>query len=129
MVSLGSVSEREVDDIMLTRYACYLVSVSSDLTCRQPVEDFKCTVYFFIILYFSESIPFLYLCICHMCVFFAIVAVTYIKRQPDACFWFLKRRKFQNRLKNNAKDDATGMIYKPVVCMGIMFRAHFKGLL
>ena len=64
-----------------------------------------------------------------MCVFFAIVAVTYIKRQPDACFWFLKRRKFQNRLKNNAKDDATGMIYKPVVCMGIMFRAHFKGLL
>lgn len=42
----------------------------------------------------------------------------------------LKPRKFQiMEIRNNAKDDATGMIYTPVVCMGIMFRAHFKGLL
>jgi DNA-directed RNA polymerase subunit N (RpoN/RPB10) len=44
MVSLGSGSEREVDDIMLTRYACYLVAIGGDPICRQPVEDFKCTV-------------------------------------------------------------------------------------
>jgi DNA-damage-inducible protein D len=30
MVSLGSGSEREVDDIMLTRYACYLIAQNGD---------------------------------------------------------------------------------------------------
>jgi DNA-damage-inducible protein D len=28
MVRLGSGSEREVDDIMLTRYACYLIAMN-----------------------------------------------------------------------------------------------------
>jgi len=30
MVSLGSGSQREVDDLMLTRYACYLIAQNGD---------------------------------------------------------------------------------------------------
>jgi DNA-damage-inducible protein D len=30
MVSLGSGSEREIEDILLTRYACYLIAQNGD---------------------------------------------------------------------------------------------------
>ena len=33
-------------------------------------------------------------------------------------FGFLKRRKFQKGFKDNAKDDATGVLYIPGVCLG-----------
>ncbi len=36
MVDLGSGSQREVDDIMLTRYACYLVAQNGD-SKKQPI--------------------------------------------------------------------------------------------
>ena len=37
MVSLGSGSEREVDDVLLTRYACYLVAQNGDP--RKPLGE------------------------------------------------------------------------------------------
>ena len=35
MVHLGSGSEREIDDILLTRYACYLIAQNGDLRKEQ----------------------------------------------------------------------------------------------
>lgn len=37
MVGLGSGSEREIDDVMLTRYACYLVSEKDSLLSHGKV--------------------------------------------------------------------------------------------
>ena len=38
MVNLGSGAEREVEDIMLTRYACYLVAQNGDLIRPQALK-------------------------------------------------------------------------------------------
>ena len=39
-------------------------------------------------------------------------------------FGYLKRRTFKTRIKNNAKDDATGVVYIPWVCFGAFLSQH-----
>ncbi len=41
MVDLGSGSQRELDDLMLTRYACYLVERGIRPETLPPAEDVK----------------------------------------------------------------------------------------
>src|ERR1044072_4326215 len=36
MVKIGSAAERKINDLMLTRYACYLVAQNAD-SCKEPV--------------------------------------------------------------------------------------------
>ena len=43
-------------------------------------------------------------------------------------FGFLKRRTFKKDFKNNAKDDATDVVYIPGVCIGLFCPARFLGL-
>lgn len=40
MVDLGAGSQREADDVMLTRYACYLIVQNGDP--RKPTLPYKC---------------------------------------------------------------------------------------
>ena len=39
-------------------------------------------------------------------------------------FGYLERRTFKTRIKNNAKDDATGVVYIPGVCIGAILSLH-----
>ena len=39
-------------------------------------------------------------------------------------FGHLRRRNFQKEIRNNAKDDATGVIYIPLVCVGLSLPMH-----
>ena len=42
MVNLGSGSEREIDDILLTRYACYLIAQNGDPR-KDQISTYRCT--------------------------------------------------------------------------------------
>ena len=39
-------------------------------------------------------------------------------------FGHLRRRNFQKEIRNNAKDDAAGVIYIPLVCVGLSMPMH-----
>jgi DNA-damage-inducible protein D len=39
MVSLGSGSQREIQDVALTRYACYLIDRYGDTTKNEPYSQ------------------------------------------------------------------------------------------
>lgn len=39
MVSIGSGAEKPVDDMMLTRYACYLIAQNGDFRLTDPIEE------------------------------------------------------------------------------------------
>ena len=39
-------------------------------------------------------------------------------------FGHLERRTFKTEIKNNAKDDATGVVYIPGVCIGAILSLH-----
>ena len=68
-----------------------------------------------------------YLCLCRAQNFCR--CATYIKASPDACFWFLKRRKFQNGSKTMQK-TMLRVWYKHSVGVhwGNFVPAHFCGL-
>lgn len=42
MVYLGSGSEREIDDILLTRYGCYLIAQNGD-PCKEQTSTYRST--------------------------------------------------------------------------------------
>ena len=42
MVNLGSGSEREIDDILLTRYGCYLIAQNGD-PCKEQTSTYRST--------------------------------------------------------------------------------------
>ncbi len=43
-------------------------------------------------------------------------------------FGHLERRTFKTEIKNNAKDDATGVVYIPGVCLGAYCPSTLFGL-
>ena len=43
-------------------------------------------------------------------------------------FGHLERRTFKTEIKNNAKDDATGVVYIPGVCIGAFLPCTLLGL-